>query len=63
MNYILTDNATGEKFEAPFKLTDFHASVGIPKNSEPTREHGQRQVDIWNRSQKAHRQEFSYRLV
>lgn len=68
MNYILTDNATGTEYVQAFRPGDFHRIVVDPVVAsaagwEPTHEQARRQIDIWNRSQSAHRQEFSYRLA
>lgn len=68
MNYILTDNATGTEYVQAFKPGDFHRIVVDTEEAgaagwEPTREQAHRQISIWNRSQLAHRQEFSYRLA
>lgn len=68
MQYILTDNATGTEYVQAFKPNDFHrivvaAEVASTAGWAPTYEQAHRQIDIWNRAQSAHRQEFSYRLA
>lgn len=62
MNYVLTDNATGTEYVQAFTANDFAAGA-VVDGAEPTEEQARRQIAIWNRSQVAHRQEFSYRLV
>jgi hypothetical protein len=62
MQYSLIDNATGVTTTHNFSLEDIHSIVGV-ENGEPTRAQAQHQIDIWNRSQVVHRQEFTYRLV
>lgn len=68
MNYILTDNATGTRYVQAFKPGDFHRIVVDPVVAntpgwQPSHEEAIHQIDIWNRSQIHHRQEFSYRLA
>lgn len=66
-HYVLTCNADGAEYVEPF--TETHAAgLGLP--SEVITEDGglpydqaTRLLSIWNRSQVAHRQEFSYRLA
>lgn len=68
MNFILIDNTTGAQHERAFTPDDFHRIVVDPLVSavpgwQPSHDQATRQIDIWNRAQIAHRQEFSYRLA
>lgn len=66
-HYVLTVNATGAEYVEPFTVAQA-ASVGAPAESITEdgglpHEQASRLISIWNRSQVAHRQEFSYRLA
>lgn len=60
-HYVLRDNATGEEFTEAF-AGQCHAVVGPVADGGLTYDQARQQLDIWNRSQAVHRQEFSYRL-
>lgn len=65
--YTVTHNSSGETWTSAFTASDFHAFIiaaadAAANGHAPTHEQMARQIDIWNRAQVAHRQEFSYRL-
>ena len=66
-HYVMTVNATGAEYIEPFTVAQAN-HIGEP--AEAITEDGglphaqaSRLIAIWNRSQLAHRQEFSYRLA
>lgn len=64
-HYVMTVNATGEEFVEPFsgQVHGLVAGANIAHQGGITQDQAQLQIAIWNRSQAAHRQEFTYRLL
>lgn len=63
VQYILTDNATGDKYIMDFKPADFHSSVKDDDGLPCTFCQAVVQLDIWNRAQKNYKNEFTYSLT
>lgn len=64
-HYTVTHNETGHSWNAPFTASGVHSIVGgaleaLAAGNGLTHEQATQQLDIWNRAQSAHRQEFTY---
>jgi len=62
MNYLLTENLTGETYIMSFSDMDFNLNVKPHDGNPPTLKQALVQIDIWNRAQQNYKNEFTYSL-
>lgn len=62
MIYYILHNPTGQKFIMDFSPADFNSKEKPDSWLPPTIEQARAQIELWNRAEKAYKNEFTYSL-